>query len=42
MQEKKKSKLVDYGKVEAQKSAHLIKNSTLYALMNPLELEKCA
>ena len=42
MQEK--SPLVDYGKAEqfAKKLAHLIGNSTLYALVNPLELEKCA
>jgi len=41
MQEKN---LVDYGKAEqfAEKLAHLIGNSTLYALVNPLEIEKCA
>lgn len=35
--------LVDYGKAEqfAEKLAHLIRNSTLYALVNPL-LEICA
>lgn len=40
----KKNPLADYGKAEQfdEKLAHLIGNSTSYALVNPLELEKCA
>lgn len=39
-----KTSLVDYGKVKqfAEKLVHLIGSSTLYAVVNPLELEKCA